>query len=154
MADLVMLHPFEDCAAAHVTGTQPFQMSTQVRFDLRFGLCNEPKTRPVAQSTSRNTDDEGSQVPERVEHTGARTQFAQPRFAPSQMIRFFSGRLLHGSFDGFVARREGLTLIKRLCSNLAGMVDPHQPARLNPRRLRQRIGRGARNPLGGPSGDC
>ena len=53
-------------------------------------------------------------------------QFFTALLAPVEVVVFFRGRALHALAHDGVSRGQGLTLVKRLCADLTGMIDSHQ----------------------------
>ena len=126
-------------------------------FDLPLGFRHEPEAHAIAEQSREGADREGSRIPERIEHAGARRRALSAGSRTRPGGRSSSRR--HGAeFAYFVAPREqGLRVVEGLGGYLAGMIHPHQGRGFAPlgsakRGVGRLAGRGCAARAGGEQG--
>ena len=127
---LVGAHPFQQRAAAAISGREPGEVIVEVFDYLTLGFDDEPETPPVPGKPGPGPDGERAGVPQRVEPARRRAELSEPRAAPGEVVALLPGRLLHRGAGGAIARGEGLPVVKRLGRNFARVIDPHQSRRV------------------------
>ena len=104
-----------------------------MRFNLAFGLDHEAKVPAITAHPGNNPDAITAGVPERIQQARATMQFIEAIRAPGQVIGFLLRCREQLRARGFVVSHRRLTHIQRLCADLAGMVDAHQPGGMSAR---------------------
>ena len=123
----LVTHLFDDRTTFGILRRQVVEVAVEVRAYLAFGLRNEAKAPLVPENATGRSDCKGTGVPERTQSADILTQFMKTLFAPGEVVEFLVGRTLHLCLDRLVARHCGVPLVERLCGDLAGMVDAHEP---------------------------
>ena len=101
-------------------------MLRQVLADQFFGRGHEPEADLVVDGTRCCTEGEARHVEQRIEQAGIGIQLDESCIAPGQVVDLFLGGQLHLRARFGQTRREALTLIERLGTHLAGVIDAHQ----------------------------
>jgi hypothetical protein len=100
----------------------------EVLLDLALGLDHEPEADRIADAPGQQPDAERAGVPERVQETRPRAEFAQALLRPGEVVGLFACGVLELAAQRIVPRRERLRRVERLGAHLANMVDAHQRA--------------------------
>ena len=137
MCDLVGFHLLENGVGLAVRWRNLGDVLFQVRLDLALGLRNESETPLVAGDAGRGTDSEGTGVPQRVQQARATTEFVNTTLAPVEVIVLLLRGAFHVLAHRWVFRRDGMSLVKRLGADLAGVVDAHETGHVAQLRLVQ-----------------
>ena len=101
-------------------------MCFQVLANLLFSFGHKAQAPFVSRQPSGSAQSERHGVPERVKQGRPALQFRQPRFAPSQMISFLGGGLIHGLPNLLKLGCAGLPRVKRLSAHFPGVIDAHK----------------------------
>ena len=135
MFQFINPHLFQNRLAAMIVSRQLLQVRFQMAHHLMFGFGNKAQAPAIAGQTGGRTDAEGHGIKQRIEFARRTAQFAQPILAPGQMILFFAGGLLHGVTHMGQAGGAGLSLIKRLGTDFARVINAHQAGDMTPVRV-------------------
>ncbi len=93
---------------------------------LVFRLDHEAEAPAIPGCSGHGADGQGSHIPERGQAAGAVLQFLQAALAPDQVSVLFMRGLPECVGHRGVAAEQRLALIKRLSTDFARMIDPHQ----------------------------
>jgi hypothetical protein len=147
-AMLLLLDPhlFDDGATPGVGPRQAVEMSFQVFRYLAFRFLNETKRPTVTEGAAGNAKSKRSCIPERPESARRYAEFFEPLFAPTQVIQFFRGRLMHVICYRMTSRDRCMSLVEPLGCYFARVIDSHKPRRVHAFIRRQLC---IRYPIGG-----
>lgn len=132
MTGLVLFHLLENAPAALIRARESLQVLIEMALNLAFGFSHKPQTHSITERTRECADGEGSRIPQGVEHARPAVELAQALLAPGEMIAFFLGSLAQFLAHFILARGQCLSLVQRLRSYLARMIDAHEPSSVAP----------------------
>ena len=126
MRDLLGSHGFKYGTAARIARGKSVEMLIEVPFDLSLCLGDEPQAGAVAEQCCTRADEEGAEVPERIEQARSCSELSEPHLAPRQVVRLRACSRQEHRSRALRASDQRLTVVKSLRSELSSMVDAHE----------------------------
>src|SRR5690348_11132852 len=141
MPHLIVAHRSDDGPALDVRGWQAIHVTREMLLDLPLGLDDEAEVRAISRDPRGQPECERTGIPERIDEARSPVELGETLLRPGEMLFLFARRVGHAAARCAVPRGEGLRLIKRLRTDLAGVIDAHQSDGVTPL-LRTEIGLG------------
>ena len=117
----------QNCAAACIRLRQTLQMVFKVRFDLRLGLFDESEAAFVTSESGQCANGKAAGKPKRRQPTRVATEFIDALRTPGKMVVLLLGCIEQVLARCRRARKQGLSVIKRLSGYFTSVVYPHEP---------------------------
>ena len=126
MRNFLGSHGFKYGTAARIARGKSVEMLIEMPFDLSLCLGDEPEAGAVTEQCCTRADEEGADIPERIEQARSCSELSEPHLAPRQVVRLRAcGRQEHRS-RALRASDQRLPVVKSLCGELSSMVDAHE----------------------------
>ncbi len=127
MPNLIESHLIHDRTRSHIFHWKNPQMPIQVRLYLALCFSKEPQIPLIPKGPSCHAKRKRTKIPGKIQQTGTPAKLSNTPLCPGQMFNFLIRSNAQGTTHLPVTRGEGLALIKSLGTNLATMINPHQP---------------------------